>query len=309
MCPLLSNFNGCLRWLILDISIALLCCPDKVVANGWIFHLASAPSGPWVQERPSQTTRSGTYQTPACRDVPRNNVDSFESPSHPHSENRHAQRILDDPVGIPESGPSCTSPSTSRYQNLASPTTSRQSQDQQSRPLPFVTYADLTDLHQPVALDENSATQPSQVVLGKKPAVQRDAVQNPDQSDFSDDTSSDIVDYPGGTQCDLISLPHSIPAFSFQPNSPVRSSFARDLSSLIDTKFASSEDTGQQNLSAMSSSKLMVGPAAFKKRAIQEAEQQQRVITEKLRKLGLDPPAYQFRELIGKGTYGRVYKR
>lgn len=51
------------------------------------------------------------------------------------------------------------------------------------------------------------------------------------------------------------------------------------------------------------------GPAVYKQRAIQEAEQQQKVIDEKLKRSGDPPSKYQFRELIGKGAYGRVYKR
>ena len=51
------------------------------------------------------------------------------------------------------------------------------------------------------------------------------------------------------------------------------------------------------------------GPAVYKQRAIQEAELQQRVIDEKLKRLDLPDTGYEFRELIGKGAYGRVYKR
>ena len=50
------------------------------------------------------------------------------------------------------------------------------------------------------------------------------------------------------------------------------------------------------------------GPAVFKQRAVREAESQQEIVYEKLRRLGLPLPEYQFRELIGKGAYGRVYK-
>lgn len=50
-------------------------------------------------------------------------------------------------------------------------------------------------------------------------------------------------------------------------------------------------------------------PAANKMRAMQEADVQQQMINEKVKRLGLPQPDYQFKELIGKGSYGRVYKR
>lgn len=37
------------------------------------------------------------------------------------------------------------------------------------------------------------------------------------------------------------------------------------------------------------------------------AKQQQKVIHERLRRKGAPVPPYDFIELIGKGTYGRVY--
>jgi hypothetical protein len=51
------------------------------------------------------------------------------------------------------------------------------------------------------------------------------------------------------------------------------------------------------------------GPAVYKQRAIQEAEAQQKVVSDKIKKLGMEESDYEFRELIGKGSFGRVYKR
>lgn len=51
-----------------------------------------------------------------------------------------------------------------------------------------------------------------------------------------------------------------------------------------------------------------IRPVVFKRRAVEEAENQQKVIEEKLRKLGMPTSDYEFKELIGKGAYGRVYK-
>jgi hypothetical protein len=45
-----------------------------------------------------------------------------------------------------------------------------------------------------------------------------------------------------------------------------------------------------------------------KARQIQDAKRMQDSVSEKARKKGIDIPDYEFYELIGKGTYGRVYK-
>jgi hypothetical protein len=51
-----------------------------------------------------------------------------------------------------------------------------------------------------------------------------------------------------------------------------------------------------------------IGKEGTKGRQIQDAKRMQDSILEKTRKKGIDPPDYEFQELIGKGTYGRVYK-
>ena len=50
------------------------------------------------------------------------------------------------------------------------------------------------------------------------------------------------------------------------------------------------------------------GIAVNKQKAIQEAENQERAIHEKLKRNGHSIPKYKFLELIGKGAYGRVFK-
>jgi hypothetical protein len=50
-------------------------------------------------------------------------------------------------------------------------------------------------------------------------------------------------------------------------------------------------------------------PAGGKARQVQDAKDMQRAVAERLTKKGLDVPPYEFQELIGKGSYGRVYKR
>jgi hypothetical protein len=45
-----------------------------------------------------------------------------------------------------------------------------------------------------------------------------------------------------------------------------------------------------------------------KARQIEDAKNMYKTIQERTRKKGIDTPDYEFLELIGKGTYGRVYK-
>ena len=51
------------------------------------------------------------------------------------------------------------------------------------------------------------------------------------------------------------------------------------------------------------------GPAIYKQQAIKDAELQQKITEEKLVRSGRPPTGYRLTELIGKGAYGRVYKR
>ena len=57
--------------------------------------------------------------------------------------------------------------------------------------------------------------------------------------------------------------------------------------------------------------KLQVRPAEFssvKAKAIEDARQMQASVLEAATKIGKDPPKYALLELIGKGSFGRVYK-
>ena len=49
--------------------------------------------------------------------------------------------------------------------------------------------------------------------------------------------------------------------------------------------------------------------ALTKRFAVEAAERQQVAIEEQCQKSKLDIPSYKLLELIGKGAYGRVYKR
>ena len=51
------------------------------------------------------------------------------------------------------------------------------------------------------------------------------------------------------------------------------------------------------------------GSVLSKKFAVEAAEKQQDAIDEQCKRLKEDPPSYRLLELIGKGAYGRVYKR
>jgi hypothetical protein len=45
-----------------------------------------------------------------------------------------------------------------------------------------------------------------------------------------------------------------------------------------------------------------------KARQIEDARNMYKTILERTKKKGIETPDYEFQELIGKGTYGRVYK-
>ncbi|KAF5235080.1 hypothetical protein FOXYS1_15676, partial [Fusarium oxysporum] len=45
-----------------------------------------------------------------------------------------------------------------------------------------------------------------------------------------------------------------------------------------------------------------------KQKAIEDANKMQKVVAEQCSKVGKDPPQYRLSELIGKGSFGRVYK-
>ena len=47
---------------------------------------------------------------------------------------------------------------------------------------------------------------------------------------------------------------------------------------------------------------------AHRREAMRLAKQQERAVIEKCKRTNEDPPAYTFDELIGKGSFGRVYK-
>ncbi|ORX99888.1 hypothetical protein BCR34DRAFT_122283 [Clohesyomyces aquaticus] len=49
-------------------------------------------------------------------------------------------------------------------------------------------------------------------------------------------------------------------------------------------------------------------PAGTKLRAIQQAKDQETLVAERAKRSGDEPPPYEFSELIGKGSYGRVFK-
>jgi len=48
--------------------------------------------------------------------------------------------------------------------------------------------------------------------------------------------------------------------------------------------------------------------SSVKTRALEEARQMQAIVTESANKAGKAPPKYVLDELIGKGSFGRVYR-
>jgi len=45
-----------------------------------------------------------------------------------------------------------------------------------------------------------------------------------------------------------------------------------------------------------------------RRKQIQDAKDMQQVVLERARRAGMEPPPYEFLELIGKGSFGRVYR-
>lgn len=52
--------------------------------------------------------------------------------------------------------------------------------------------------------------------------------------------------------------------------------------------------------------RLEINP--FRAKAVEDARQMQSKVNEQCKKAGNDPPPYGLEELIGKGSFGRVYK-
>lgn len=51
-----------------------------------------------------------------------------------------------------------------------------------------------------------------------------------------------------------------------------------------------------------------VGSSSVKAKALKDAQQMQLSVNDSAKKAGKDPPKYVLTELIGKGSFGRVYK-
>jgi hypothetical protein len=70
-----------------------------------------------------------------------------------------------------------------------------------------------------------------------------------------------------------------------------------------------SSDRILNNNAAMDLNRLNPRLAGTRLRQAEDAKKMQNVVEERLTKKGLSVPPYEFLELIGKGAYGRVYKR
>ena len=48
--------------------------------------------------------------------------------------------------------------------------------------------------------------------------------------------------------------------------------------------------------------------AGTKIRQIEKAKEMQQIVEERANRAGVEPPQYEFLELIGRGSFGRVFK-
>jgi protein-serine/threonine kinase len=63
-----------------------------------------------------------------------------------------------------------------------------------------------------------------------------------------------------------------------------------------------------EKLKTMEPARLQPPVAPIKVRALQQAKEMEELVAERAKRSGEEPPPYDFYELIGKGSYGRVYK-
>ena len=71
---------------------------------------------------------------------------------------------------------------------------------------------------------------------------------------------------------------------------------------------AASDSSPSQEAEAMDTSLLQPPNAGTKTRAVHQAKEMEALVAERAKRRGEEPPRYEFLELIGKGSYGRVFK-
>lgn len=59
----------------------------------------------------------------------------------------------------------------------------------------------------------------------------------------------------------------------------------------------------------MSTALVVPRPATGSRAKQDAAKEMEAAVQERAERKGVDPPPYEFLELIGKGSFGRVYKR
>lgn len=83
----------------------------------------------------------------------------------------------------------------------------------------------------------------------------------------------------------------------------------RDPIDLRCPSFVNANHLSKTNKATMDHLSVKLGEVnSVKARAIEDARQRQISIIESARRAGKDPPKYVLMELIGKGSFGRVYK-
>jgi hypothetical protein len=98
-------------------------------------------------------------------------------------------------------------------------------------------------------------------------------------------------------------------AITFSHFPPTLPPFQITASRLVVPNHKKSSQTLASPLHTMDNVRLNPRIAGTRERQIQDAKNMQKIVEDRLTKKGLTPPSYEFLELIGKGAYGRVYKR
>jgi hypothetical protein len=114
---------------------------------------------------------------------------------------------------------------------------------------------------------------------------------------------------PAQLPCAIIAHSHSTPINIYPQRREGKNLFVRPfvLIRLRTPQATLTEKPGERFPPSMDTSRLVPG-APDRKKQVQDAKDMYQIIARNAERTGSEPPPYKFLELIGKGTFGRVYK-